>query len=191
MGEKRAYLKVSRVAAKASRRFGARRALSLALLLAMLCGGWPGRAQSAAPLDDLFRLFQVALPPADVALMLDAWTTIPLLEAGALSGDPQPPAQPSAADMIDDDQRTEAMQKFIDADDQVAAVREQLLALFNQQGREQMRRQIERYCREALEPAINSLAADSPLRHQLEVEQAELEEVAAELKSVMGLKLAR
>ena len=119
------------------------------------------------------------------------WKTIPLLEAGAISGDPQPPAQPSAADMIDDDQRTEAMQKFVDTDDQANAVRAPLMALFNQQGRDSMRQQIERYCREALEPAIRDLAADSPIRHQLEVEQSELEEVTAELKSVTGLKLAR
>ena len=72
MAEKRDYLKISRVVAKASRRCVARHALSLALLLAILCGAWPGRAQSAASLDDLFRLFQVALPLADVALMLDA-----------------------------------------------------------------------------------------------------------------------
>lgn len=46
--------------------------------------------------------------------------------------------------------------------------------------------------RDALDPAINELPDDSPIRHQLEVEVAELQEVITELKSITGtLKLAR
>ena len=120
------------------------------------------------------------------------WKTIPLLEATPLSGEPKPPATPAADDMIDDDKRTEAMQKFVDADDQVTTVREKLSGIFNQRGREAMRRQIARYCAEVIEPAINELAEDDPVRHQLEVELAELQEVTADLKLITGsLKLAR
>ena len=84
------------------------------------------------------------------------------------------------------------MQKFVDSDEQVAAVREKLTGLFNRQGRDAVRRQAERYCQEVLEPAIKELGEDDPVRHQLEVELSELQEVISELKPVTGsLKLSR
>ena len=119
------------------------------------------------------------------------WMTIPLLEASSLSVQADAPAAPAAEDMLDDDNRAEAMQKFVDVDHQVTAVRERLLELFNRHGRDAMRNQIERYCREALEPAIKELEEDERERRQLEVELAEMQEVIGELKPGKPLKLAR
>jgi hypothetical protein len=42
------------------------------------------------------------------------WQTIPLLEAPAVFDPATAPATPVADEMLDDDKRTEAMQKFID-----------------------------------------------------------------------------
>jgi len=120
------------------------------------------------------------------------WKTVPLLEAAPQPKDAAQPAYPAREDMIDDDKRTEAMQKFVDSDGQVAAVREKLSGLFTERGRDAVRRQIERYCQEVLEPAIRELGEDDPVRHQLEVELTELQEVISELKPVTGaLKLSR
>jgi hypothetical protein len=84
------------------------------------------------------------------------------------------------------------MQKFVDVDYQVAAVREKLTGFFNQQGRDRMRQQIERYCREVLEPAIKELGEDDRSRHQLEAEWTAMQEAMAELKPATGrLRLAR
>lgn len=94
--------------------------------------------------------------------------------------------------MLDDDKRTEAMHKFVDADDQVGVVRKKLNELFSQHGRINMRQQLERYCREVLIPAINELGENDKVRDQLEVEFASLQEIIAELEPVSGgLKLAR
>ncbi|MCI0486720.1 MAG: hypothetical protein L0229_08980 [Blastocatellia bacterium] len=119
------------------------------------------------------------------------WKTIPLLEASPLSGPLRAPAAPAIEDMLDDDNRAEAMQKFVDVDHQVKAVRERLLELFNLHGRDAMRDQIERYCREALGPAIDELEEDDRERHQLESELAEMQEVIGELKPGKPLKLAK
>jgi hypothetical protein len=120
------------------------------------------------------------------------WKTAPLLKAPPRTQDARQPAYPAPEDMIDDDKRTEAMQKFVDADDQVAAVRDKLSALYTERGRDAVRRQVERYCQEALEPAIRELGEDDPVRHQLEVELAELQEVISELRPATGsLKLSR
>jgi hypothetical protein len=120
------------------------------------------------------------------------WQTIPLMEATLLSDPPRPAVALTVEEMLDDDNRTEAMQKFIEVDYQVAAVREKLTELFNQQGRDQMRHQVERYCREVLEPAVKELGEDDRSRHQLEVELTAMQEVMAELKPATGkLKLAR
>ncbi len=84
------------------------------------------------------------------------------------------------------------MQKFIADDRMVSLVREKLQELFNQQGREAMRGQLMRYCREVLELAIGELEEDDLARHQLEVELAEIREVIDELKLSTGrLELAR
>jgi tubulin-like protein len=120
------------------------------------------------------------------------WKTIPLMEAISLSDPPRPAAAPATEDRLDDENRTEAMQKFIEVDRQVAAVREKLTELFNQQGRDRMRRQIERYCRDVLAPAVEELGEDDKARHQLEIELAAMEEVIAELRPATGrLKLVR
>jgi hypothetical protein len=120
------------------------------------------------------------------------WQTIPLLEAPALSDSPTVPATPGVSEMLDDDKRTEAMQKFVDADDQVGVVRKKLNELFSQHGRISMRQQLERYCCEVLLPAINELGEDDKIRNQLEVELIVLQEVITELEPVSGgLKLAR
>lgn len=119
------------------------------------------------------------------------WKTIPLLEAASPRGDASQPLAPVAEDRIDNT-RAYAMQKFIDADYQVTAIREKLTELFNIQGREAVRRQLTCYCREALAPAIKELEEDDPCRHQLEIELAELEEALLELKPVAGtLRLTR
>ncbi len=78
------------------------------------------------------------------------------------------------------------MQKFIADDRMVSLVREKLQELFNQQGREAMRGQLMRYCREVLEPAIAELGEDNLVRYQLEIELAELTEVIDELKFTTG-----
>jgi len=120
------------------------------------------------------------------------WRTVPLLEAGAVIAAAEPPASPSRASLIDDDNRTEAMQRFVEDEDWVTAVRDKLTDLFNQQGRERVRQQIARYCKEVLEPAINQLAEGDGVRHQLEVELQELEEALDELKRPTDmLKLRR
>jgi hypothetical protein len=120
------------------------------------------------------------------------WVTVPLLEASPQATDARQPAYAAPEDVIDDDKRTEAMQKFLDSDEQVAAVREKLTGLFSQQGRDAVRRQVERYCQEVLEPAIRELGEDDPVRRQLEVELSELQEVISELKPATGaLKLSR
>lgn len=120
------------------------------------------------------------------------WQTIPLLEATALSDSATAPANPGVAEMLDDDKRTEVMQKFVDASDQVSIVRTRLNELFSQDGRINMRRQIERYAREVLLPAINELGADDKMRDQLDVELASLQEISAELEPASGgLKLSR
>jgi hypothetical protein len=120
------------------------------------------------------------------------WVTVPLLEAPPQAPDAEQPAYPAPEDMIDDDKRTEAMQKFVGSDEQVAAVREKLTGLFNRQGRDAVRCQVERYCQEVLEPAIKELGEGEPVRHQLEAELSELQEVISELKPATGaLKLSR
>jgi hypothetical protein len=119
------------------------------------------------------------------------WKTIPLIEATPQSSDAKPPALPAAEYMLDDDNRTEAMQKFVDVDQQVVVVREKLIEIFNRDGRDRMRNQIEAYCREAIEPAISQLEEDDKTRHQLEIELAEIEEVIGELKPGKPLKLSR
>ena len=121
-------------------------------------------------LDPLRRYSLVGTTRQDTA----DWKTIPLLEAVSPRRANQPLA-PAAEDRIDNT-RADAMQKFIDADYQVTAVREKLTELFNDQGREAVRQQLARYCREALDPAIKELEEDDPVRHQLEIELAELEE---------------
>ena len=119
------------------------------------------------------------------------WITVPLMEAVSPPGDANPPVTPATEDKISDS-RAGAMHRFMDVDHQVAAVREKITELFNEQGREGMRRQLLRYCQEALGPAIKELGVDEPVRHQLETELAELEEVVIELKPVAGmLKLGR
>jgi hypothetical protein len=119
------------------------------------------------------------------------WKTIPLLEAVPSHEDASQSLAPAAEGRIYNT-RSDAMQKFIDADHQLTAVREKLTELFNDQGREIVRRQLARYCREALDPAIKELEEDDPVRHQLEIELADLEEVVKELKPVAGtLRLTR
>jgi hypothetical protein len=119
------------------------------------------------------------------------WRTIPLLEAVSSREVANQPLAPADEDRIDNT-RAGAMQKFIDAGYQVAAVSEKLAELFNDQGREVVRRQLARYCREALDPAIKELEEDGLVRHQLEMELAELEEVVTELKPAAGtLRLMR
>lgn len=119
------------------------------------------------------------------------WKTIPLLEATAVAGWAPSPAAPAREDLLYDADRAEAMHEFIDGDRQVAAVRDKLTGLFNEQGREATRKQIERYCLEVLKPAIDELPDDDRARRQLEVELVELFEVIAELKPVSGrLRLA-
>lgn len=120
------------------------------------------------------------------------WQTIPLLEASALSESATAPTTAGADEKLDDDKRTEAMQKFVDASDQVSIVRTKLNDLFSQHGRINMRQQLERYTREVLLPAINELGADDKVRDQLEVELASLQEISAELEPASGgLKLSR
>lgn len=120
------------------------------------------------------------------------WQTIPLLEVTSAPDAPTVPATPGAEQMLDDDKRTEAMQKFVDANEQVGVVRQKLNELFSQQGRINMRQQVERYCREVLISAINELGDDDKVRNQLEVEFASLQEVIAELEPASGgLKLSR
>lgn len=67
-----------------------------------------------------------------------------------------------------------------------SSVREKLQELFNQQGREAMREELARYCREVLEMAIVELEEDKLTRHQLEMESAEIQEATEELKSIAG-----
>jgi hypothetical protein len=120
------------------------------------------------------------------------WQTIPLLEAAAAPDALTVPATPGADEMLDDDKRTDAMQKFVDAADQVGAVRKKLNELFSQQGRINMRQQLERYSRKVLLPAIDELGEDDKVRDQLEVELASLHEIIAELEPASGgLKLSR
>jgi len=120
------------------------------------------------------------------------WQTIPMLEAPALLDSPTAPATPGADEILDDDKRTQAMQKFVDADDQVGVVRKKLNELFSQHGRINMRQQIEQYCREVLVPAVNELGEEDKIRNQLEVELIVLQEVITELEPVSGgLRLAR
>jgi hypothetical protein len=120
------------------------------------------------------------------------WQTIPLLEATVAPDGLTLPATPAADEMLDDDNRSEAMQKFVDAGDQVGVVRKKLNELFSQQGRINMRQQLEFYSREVLLPAINELGEDDRVRDQLEVELASLWEIIAELEPASGgLKLSR
>jgi hypothetical protein len=120
------------------------------------------------------------------------WQTIPLLEATVAPDGITLPATPAADEMLDDDNRSEAMQKFVDAGDQVGVVRKKLNELFSQQGRINMRQQLEFYSREVLLPAINELGEDDRVRDQLEVELASLWEIIAELEPASGgLKLSR
>lgn len=115
------------------------------------------------------------------------WTTVPLLEA------PAPPASttaPRAADhqnLIDDDNRTEAMQRFLDSSEWIALLESNLLQHVNAVGRIAMRRQVERYCSEILVPAIEQYSDRDPIAHQLEVERAALEDVIEGLKLPTGL----
>ena len=51
---------------------GVNRPKCLALLTALSLLAATGRAQDRPPLEDLYRLFQVDLPPADVVILLDA-----------------------------------------------------------------------------------------------------------------------
>jgi hypothetical protein len=119
------------------------------------------------------------------------WMTIPLLEAAPSPNNANPPVAPAAEEKIADD-RADAMRKFIDADYQVSAVRDKLIELFNDQGREVVRRQLLHYCQDVLDPAIKELGEGDSVRHQLESELAELKEVVSELKPAAGtLKLAR
>ena len=120
------------------------------------------------------------------------WRTIPLIEAALLSDSTEPAAIPTTTDRLDHEDRAEAMQKFVEVDYQVGTVREKLTELFNQEGRERTRHQIERYCQEVLEPAIKELGEDDKARLQLEAELSAIEEVIAELRLATGrLKLMR
>lgn len=120
------------------------------------------------------------------------WRTIPLLSAVPPTDDAPQPANPNKADLIGDRSGWETMQKFITDERLISPVRERLQELFNQQGREVMRQQLMKYCREVLEPAIAELAKDDLARHQLEIELAEVEEVIDELKpSLSNLRLSR
>jgi hypothetical protein len=84
------------------------------------------------------------------------------------------------------------MQKFVADERMVALVREKLQELFNRQGREGVREELARYCREVLEPSVAELKEDDLIRPQLETELAETEEVIDELKSAAGrLSLVR
>ena len=84
------------------------------------------------------------------------------------------------------------MRRFVEDERMVSSVREKLQELFNRQGREAMREELGRYCREVLEVAIGELKSDDLARHQLEAELTELKEVTYELKTVTGvLKLSR
>jgi hypothetical protein len=96
------------------------------------------------------------------------------------------PAEPATEDLLHSASRVEAMERFIDIDDRVAALRDELSGLFNRQGRDATRLHVERYCREVLDPAISELPADDRRRYQLENELAELLEVIDELKPVAG-----
>jgi len=120
------------------------------------------------------------------------WKSIPLIEATGQTGPPGPAVAPANEDRLDDNNRTEAMTKFAEVDRQVADVQGKLTELFNQHGRDRMRHQIERYCKEVLAPAIKELGEDDKARHQLEVELAAIEEVISELRLATGwLKLER
>jgi hypothetical protein len=68
----------------------------------------------------------------------------------------------------------------------VSSVREKLQELFNQQGREAVREELGRYCREVLELAIGELADDDLVRIQLEMEMEDLKNVVDELQPVTG-----
>lgn len=84
------------------------------------------------------------------------------------------------------------MRKFVEDERLVSSVREKLLELFNQQGREVMREELMRYCREVLGTAIAELKEDDLARHQLEIELAEMNEALEEFKPSVGiLKLSR
>lgn len=118
------------------------------------------------------------------------WKTIPLLEATPEAGQLRSPVAPEGEDLLHGVGRAEAMHEFIDGDRQLAAARDKLSSLFNQQGREATRLQIERYCLEVLNPAIVELPDNDRTRNQLEAELAELFELIAELTPVTGrLKL--
>jgi hypothetical protein len=119
------------------------------------------------------------------------WMTVPLIESDRATEQASAPVAPDAEDKISDDRAT-AMHSFIDADRRVAIVREKLAELFNERGREAVRRQLQRYCQGVLAQAVKELGEDTPVRRQLEAELAELEEVVVELKPAAGtLKLAR
>lgn len=120
------------------------------------------------------------------------WQTIPLLSAVRPLDQAPAPVIPTKADWIGDRSRWDTMQQFIADARMVSLVRERLQELFNQHGREAMREELGRYCREVLEPAIGELADDDPARHQLETELAEILEVTDELNPVASqLLLAR
>jgi hypothetical protein len=114
------------------------------------------------------------------------WRTIPLLSAVPPPDQPPQPANPNKADLIGDRSRWETMQRFVEDERMVSLVRERLQELFNQQGREAMREELGRYCREVLEPAIGELEEDDLARLQLEVEVEEIREAIDELQPVTG-----
>jgi len=78
------------------------------------------------------------------------------------------------------------MRKFVESELMVSSVREKLQELFNQQGRKAMRRELAQYCREVLVPAIAELGEADLVRHQLEGELVEVNEVVDNLKLVAG-----
>ncbi|QQS46592.1 MAG: hypothetical protein IPM66_22280 [Acidobacteriota bacterium] len=115
------------------------------------------------------------------------WLTIPLLSA-VQPQDPSPlPVTPDKKDLIGDRSRWETMQTFVEDECLVAAVREKLLEMFNQIGREAMREGLEKYCRDVLEPAIGELEEGELGRIQLEIEVAELEDLTDDLEKVTGM----
>ena len=114
------------------------------------------------------------------------WKTIPLLTADVAPTGANPPKMPGADVMVDDDNRTEAMQRFIVTEDWVEGVRDQLNEIHGREGRVVVRSQIERYCNEVMHPAIKTLDVHDPVRHQLEVELQALDDVLEDLSRPTG-----
>ncbi|MCI0392591.1 MAG: hypothetical protein MOB07_27985, partial [Acidobacteria bacterium] len=120
------------------------------------------------------------------------WRAIPLLSVVPPSDQAPQPANPNKTDLIGDGNRWETMRKFVEDERMVSSVREKLQELFNQQGREAMRAELVRYCRDVLETVVEELGEDDLARHQLEVELAGLIEVIDDLKLVTSnLRLSR